>query len=96
MRACRHAGTGGGGARWQHVRLTTPPLLLVHPCRQNVVQAPHQLEGEAKRQEALQAVLAAPRPSETAAGGDAAAGPAGMEGVQQAGEAAMAVDGQAE
>lgn len=64
--------------------------------RQNVVQAPHQLEGEAKRQEALQAVLAAPRPSETAAGGDAAAGPAGMEGVQQAGEAAMAVDGQAE
>jgi hypothetical protein len=66
-------------------------------CRDQVEQAPWQVEAEAKRQEELAAVLAAPRPSDLAGGegGDAAA--AGMEeGVQQAGDAAMAVDGQPE
>jgi len=55
-----------------------------------VVQTPWQIEAEKKKQEALAEVLAAPRPSQ-------ADGTAAMEGLQQqGGDAAMAVDGQAE
>ena len=61
--------------------------------RQEVVNAPEQQEAEAATQEQLAAVLAAPRPA--AGEGGEAAGPAAME-VQQGGDAAMAVDGQAE
>lgn len=63
--------------------------------RQSVVQAPWQIEAEQKKQEALAAVLAAPKPehAEGGEGGDGA-GPAAMEGMQQGGDAAMAVDGQ--
>ncbi|KAL4855921.1 hypothetical protein ACK3TF_003682 [Chlorella vulgaris] len=64
--------------------------------RDQVEQAPWQVEAEAKRQEELAAVLAAPRPSDLAGGEGGDAATAGMEGVQQAGDAAMAVDGQAE
>ncbi|KAL4422360.1 hypothetical protein ABPG75_008557 [Micractinium tetrahymenae] len=62
--------------------------------RQSVVQAPWQIEAEQKKQEALAAVLAAPKPApaEGGEGGDGA-GPAAMDGLQ-GGDAAMAVDGQ--
>lgn len=94
-------------------RLLPPPLLpaaaadslpkaqsspgACHACRQSVVQAPWQIEAEQKKQEALAAVLAAPKPehAEGGEGGDGA-GPAAMEGMQQGGDAAMAVDGQPE
>ncbi len=61
------------------------------------MQAPWQIEAEQKKQEALAAVLAAPKPAQ-AEGGDGGdgAGPAAMEGMQQGGDAAMAVDGQPE
>lgn len=58
-----------------------------------MVQAPWQIEAEERKQEALAAVLAAPRPSEAGGGGDGA-GPAAMDAQQEGGEGAMAVDGQ--
>lgn len=62
-----------------------------------MVQAPWQIEAEEKKQEALAAVLAAPKPAH-AEGGDGgdSLGPAAMEGMQHGGDAAMAVDGQPE
>ena len=61
-----------------------------------MVETPWQKEAEQKKQEALAAVLAAPKPSEV--GGDGAGeGPAAMDGLQQGeGGASMAVDGQPE
>lgn len=78
-----HAKTCDGGL------CNYPPSPGPLVCRQTVGEAPGQVEAEKSRQDAMQAVLAAPRASEQE-GGDAA-----MDAAQQ-GDAAMAVDGQAE
>lgn len=60
--------------------------------RESVVKAPWQKEAEEKRQEALAAVLAAPKPSEVAGEGGDGAGPAAMEVLQAGGDAAVPMD----
>jgi hypothetical protein len=84
-------------ARWQGKQDLGFYVPIRHACRESVVQAPWQAEAENNRQEVMQAVLAAPRPFEQKDGGQGGGdgGPAGMDVVQH-GDAAMAVDGQAE
>ena len=75
-------GRGGGATAAAAPASTagvTPPG-RIPLCRETLEQAPWQVEAEKKKQEILQQILAAPRPSETAGGSDAAdtAGPSGM------------------
>lgn len=85
----------GGASSMSHPQASRLCLMLLPapamPSRQEVVKAPSKIEVEEKKQEAMAAVLAAPRPAPADGAADS---PAAMEQDAAGGDGAMAVDGQ--